>query len=67
MSGKRLCLFVTVALLTLWSGRLRSAAVRAQGSKESDRRPLVLDRAPIRAIQDPHPSMPHYSTTLHRL
>lgn len=56
MSSKRLGLSVTVVLLALWSGHSRSAAVRAQGSKGSDGRPLVLDRVPVRAIQDPHPS-----------
>ena len=56
MSRRSFGLAVTVVLLALWAAHSQSAAVRAQGSNDNDRRPLVLDRAPVRAIQDPLPS-----------
>ena len=54
---KRLSL-ITGAVLLLWLllGNNHSSVVVAQKSQEAERRPLVLDRAPIRTIQDPYPA-----------
>ena len=54
---KRLILLAGILLLArLWFGGGKFAAVAAPQSKGAGRQPLVLDRAPVRIVQDPHPT-----------
>src|SRR6266849_5651764 len=57
LSGACVGLVVWLTYVNLQKGGLIYASARAAAGADSDRKPIVLDRAPQRVIKDPYPSL----------